>query len=46
MNDKTSTIRVKESTKRKLVNLGVAKKGMSYEEIVLALIKYYKKDGK
>ena len=45
MTDKISTIRVKESTKQELVNLNFAKKDMSYEAIILALVKRYKKGG-
>ena len=41
--DKNSTIRVKESTKKKLVNLGFVKKGMSFDEIINDLLSKIKK---
>ena len=41
--DKFSTIRVRESTKNKLVNLNFVKKGMSFEEIINEIIKKLKK---
>ena len=40
--DKYSTIRVKESTKIKLVDIDFAKKDMSFEEIILELIQRHK----
>ena len=40
--DKYSTIRVKESTKNKLVDIDFAKKDMSFEDIILELIQRHK----
>lgn len=42
MKDKYSTIRVRESTKNKLVNIDFAKKDMSFEEIILELVQRHK----
>ena len=41
--DKITTVRMKRSTKKQLDNLNFSKKGMSYEEIILELIKRNKK---
>ena len=38
-----STIRVKKSTKDVLMELSFAKKNMSFEDIILELVKGYKK---
>lgn len=38
-----STIRVKKSTKDVLMKLSFAKKNMSFEDIILELVKGYKK---
>ncbi len=40
--EKYSTVRVKESTKIKLVDIDFAKKDMSFEEIILELIQRHK----
>ena len=41
--NKYSTIRVKKSTKDTLMELNFAKKNMSFENIILELVKHYKK---
>ncbi len=41
--EKISTIRVKESTKIKLVNLNFAKKGVSFDDILNELLNSYEK---
>jgi hypothetical protein len=41
--DGFSTIRVKNSTKSLLTDLDIAKKNVSFENIILELIKHYKK---
>jgi len=38
-----STVRLKKSTKDELMELDFAKKNMSFEDIILELIKSYKK---
>ena len=43
---KTSTIRVKDSTKTKLSNLNFVKKGMSFDHIINELLKKHKKGKK
>lgn len=43
MIDKATTIRLKTSTKQKLVNLDFAKKNMSFEEIILTLLDQYER---
>jgi len=41
--DNYSTMRVRKSTKNKLMDLDFAKKNMSFEDILIELIKNYKK---
>jgi len=41
--EKNTTIRIKESTKVKLINLKFVKKGMSYDEIINQIIKIKRK---
>lgn len=44
--EKESTIKVKESTKKKLTNLNFVKKGMTYNDIILKLVNKRKRRGK
>ena len=41
--DDYSTMRVRKSTKNTLMELDFAKKNMSFEDIILKLVKCYKK---
>ena len=41
--DDYSTMRVRKSTKNTLMELDFAKKNMSFEDILIELIKHYKK---
>ena len=41
--DKNSTIRVKDSTKNRLMDLDFAKKNLSYDDIINELLNRYKK---
>ena len=41
--DDYSTMRVRKSTKNTLMELDFAKKNMSFEDILIKLIKHYKK---
>lgn len=42
---KTSTIKVKDSTKKRLINLDFVKKGMSFDEIINQVLDNIKKKG-
>jgi len=42
---KTSTIKVKDSTKKRLINLDFVKKGMSFDEIINQVLDNIKKRG-
>ena len=42
---KTSTIKVKDTTKKRLINLDFVKKGMSFDEIINQVLDNIKKRG-
>ena len=39
-----STVKLSKETKEKLINLDISRKDMSFEEIILELIKFYEEN--